>query len=73
MNVLGKTRLFHYVDDTLGVVHTHMVTGFLGGFLTGIFATAEGVAAFATAAPGGAVAGKFHHSISLTYQNLTLL
>lgn len=31
--------LFKYVDDTLGVFHTHLVAGFVGGFFTGIFAT----------------------------------
>lgn len=58
MNILG-TRLafFHAVDDTLGVFHTHMVAGITGGFLVGIFATAEGCAAFALATPGGAIAG----------------
>ena len=58
MNILG-TRLacFKAVDDTLGVVHTHLVAGVVGGFLTGIFATSEGCAAFALTTPGGAVAG----------------
>jgi Amt family ammonium transporter len=48
MNILGKrTKLFtHYVDDCLGITHTHMVAGFVGGFLVGIFATPEGSAAF---------------------------
>ena len=57
MNVLGKTKLMSHVDDTLGLFHTHLVPGFLGGFLTGLFATAEGCAAFAITAPGGAIAG----------------
>jgi Amt family ammonium transporter len=57
MNVLGKTKFMYHIDDTLGVFHTHLVAGFLGGFLTGIFATAEGCAAFALTTPGGAVAG----------------
>jgi Amt family ammonium transporter len=57
MNVLGKTKLFYHVDDTLGVFHTHLVSGFLGGFLTGIFATVEGCAAFAIPNLGGAIAG----------------
>jgi Amt family ammonium transporter len=58
MNILG-TRLafFHAVDDTLGVFHTHLVAGVVGGILTGIFATAEGCAAFALVTPGGAIAG----------------
>ena len=51
---LNMTRFF---DDTLGIFHTHFVAAIVGGCGTGIFATAEGVAAFATAAPGGAVSG----------------
>ena len=43
--------------STLGLFHTHLVPGFLGGFLTGIFATIDGAAAFAITNPGGAVAG----------------
>lgn len=59
MNVAGKKLgLFkHYVDDTLGITHTHMVAGTLGGFLTGIFATADGCAAFGITNPGGAIDG----------------
>jgi len=57
MNMLGKTRFFKSVDDVFGVFHTHLVAGVLGGFLTGIFATEQGVAAFALTTPGGAVAG----------------
>jgi len=57
MNVLGKTKFMYHFDDTLGVFHTHFVAGFLGGFLTGLFATVEGAAAFAITNPGGAIAG----------------
>jgi len=57
LNVLGKTKLMYKVDDTLGLFHTHLVPGFLGGFMTGILATAEGCAAFAISSPGGAIAG----------------
>lgn len=59
MNVAGrKLKLFtHHVDDTLGITHTHMVAGTLGGFLTGIFATTEGCAAFGITNPGGAIDG----------------
>ncbi|OCL09825.1 ammonium transporter mep1B [Glonium stellatum] len=58
MNIAGKKfRIFEIVDDTLGVVHTHMVAGALGGFLVGLFATAEGCAAFAITSPGGAIEG----------------
>lgn len=59
MNVAGKrTKLFtHYVDDTLGITHTHMVAGALGGFLVGLFATPEGSAAFGLTNWGGAITG----------------
>ena len=57
MNILGKTKFMYLIDDTLGVFHTHLVAGFLGGFLTGLFATAEGCAAFALTTPGGAIEG----------------
>ena len=58
MNIAGKKfRIFEIVDDTLGVVHTHMVAGALGGFLVGLFATAEGCAAFAITSSGGAIEG----------------
>jgi len=57
MNIFGKTKLMLKVDDALGVVHTHMVAGSLGGFLTGLFATVEGCAAFGLTNPGGAIAG----------------
>lgn len=59
MNILGrKLWIFQYVDDVLGVVHTHMITGALGGFMTGILATKEGCAAFASTTPGGAIEGE---------------
>ena len=57
MNLLGKTQLWLRVDDVLGVFHTHCVAGALGGFLVGIFATAEGCAAFNLTNPGGAIDG----------------
>jgi len=57
MMIMGRrVKFFQYVDDTLGVFHTHLVSGFLGGFMTGIFATADGSAAFGLL-NGGAVAG----------------
>lgn len=50
MNIVAKrTKLFKvYIDDTLGITHTHMVAGSLGGFLTGLFADKEGCEAFGT-------------------------
>lgn len=59
MNIAGKKlKLFtHHVDDTLGITHTHMVAGFLGGFMAGLFATPEGSAAFGLVNYGGAITG----------------
>ncbi|KAK4543273.1 hypothetical protein LTR36_005632 [Oleoguttula mirabilis] len=59
MNIAGKRwRLFtHHVDDTLGITHTHMVAGALGGFLTGLFSTVEGAYGFGITNHGGAIAG----------------
>ena len=59
MNIVGKkSKLFtHYVDDAIGITHTHMVAGTLGGFLVGLFATPEGSAAFGLTNYGGAISG----------------
>ncbi|EXJ86786.1 amt family ammonium transporter [Capronia epimyces CBS 606.96] len=58
MNILGKQRWFlEFSDDVVGDFHTHLVGGVLGGFLTGLFATSEGTAAFALAPTGGAIDG----------------
>ena len=57
MNTIGKRDWFKKVDDCLGVFHTHAVSGVLGGFLTGIFASAKGSAAFGLTIPGGAIEG----------------
>ncbi|KAF3918335.1 hypothetical protein ABW21_db0207156 [Orbilia brochopaga] len=56
MNLVAKNNaFFHHFDDTLGVFHTHLVAGFVGGFLTGLFATIDGNAAFGLTTPGGAI------------------
>ena len=58
LNHMGKKlKFFGYFDDTLDVFHTHAIAGYLGGFLCGLFATAEGCAAFALTTPGGAIDG----------------
>jgi len=57
MNTLGKTATFNKVDDCLGVFHTHLVAGVVGGFMTGILATKQGSAAFGLTNPGGAIDG----------------
>lgn len=66
MNIIGKTAFFErHFDDTLGITHTHMVAGFVGGFGTGLWATVDGCAAFGLTNPGGAIAG---NGIQLGYQ-----
>jgi len=58
MNIAGrKMRLFAHVDDTLEVFHTHFIGALVGGIGTGLFATAEGCAAFGLTNPGGAIDG----------------
>lgn len=58
MNFLGKKKFMaRHFDDSLGITHTHMVAGFVGGFGTGLWATVEGCAAFGLTNPGGAIAG----------------
>jgi Amt family ammonium transporter len=60
MNIIGKrVAIFQKVDDTLGVYHTHLCAGLVGGMMTGVLATAEGCAAFALTTPGGAIAGNW--------------
>ena len=54
-----KYWLWKYVDDTLGVYHTHLVAGTMGGMMTGVFATTEGCAAFGLTNPGGAIDGNW--------------
>lgn len=51
----GKAMIMTNVIITVGVFHTHLVAGFLGGFLTGIFATSRGTAAFGSSSTGGAI------------------
>ncbi|KAH8683592.1 ammonium transporter AmtB-like domain-containing protein [Ilyonectria robusta] len=67
MNIVAKKfpAFERNFDDTLGVTHTHMVAGFVGGFGTGLWATKEGCAAFGLTNPGGAVAG---NGMQLGYQ-----
>jgi len=58
MNIMGKkVAYFRKVDDVLGIFHTHMVAGFVGGFCVGLFATVEGCAAFGISNAGGAIEG----------------
>ena len=54
--IVGKRwSLLVAVDDTLGLLHTHGVAGFLGGTMTGLFCTPELAAAYAL--PAGTMGG----------------
>ena len=44
----GKTALFRYVDDTLGVIHTHGVAAIVGGLGVGILADPKMIEYYAT-------------------------
>jgi Amt family ammonium transporter len=56
MNVVApRVSLFTIVDDCLGIFHTHLVAGVVGGFLVGLFSTVEGDAAFGLTNLGGAI------------------
>jgi len=58
MNIAGrKLAFFAHVDDTLEVFHTHFVGALVGGIGTGLFATADGCAAFGITNHGGAIDG----------------
>lgn len=67
MNIVGKklTFLERHFDDTLGIGHTHLISGLVGGVGTGLWATVDGCAAFGLTNPGGAVAG---NGIQVAYQ-----
>ncbi|KAJ3221014.1 hypothetical protein HDU81_010968 [Chytriomyces hyalinus] len=73
LNIVGKTKLFSHIDDTLAVFHTHAVAGFLGGICTGLFATVEGCQAFAVTAPGGAIAGNWNQVWIQVYSGLFVI
>jgi len=72
MNIIGKLGFFKKVDDTLGVYHTHMVAGVVGGMMTGILATTEGCAAFGLTNPGGAIDGNWKQ-VRLLFEGSTYL
>ncbi|TVY22223.1 Ammonium transporter 3 member [Lachnellula hyalina] len=58
MNVMGKkVAYFRKIDDVMGIFHTHCIAGAVGGFCVGLFATAEGCAAFGISNAGGAIDG----------------
>ncbi|OCT47207.1 ammonium transporter [Cladophialophora carrionii] len=55
-NILGKQKCFlEPSGNIVGDSQTHLVGGIVGGFLTGLFATNEGVVAFAPTPVGGAI------------------
>ncbi len=57
MNRLGRTKLFRKVDDTLGVFHTHLVAGAIGGLLTGVLADPHMLEYLGVKSAGVAVTG----------------
>ena len=66
MNIFGKkVKFMRDIDDVVGVFHTHLVAGVIGGCATGIFATISGSEAFALVNPGGAIAG---NGVQVGYQ-----
>eukprot|EP00850_Spirogloea_muscicola_P020152 SM000208S06322 [mRNA] locus=s208:177692:183691:+ [translate_table: standard] len=68
MNILGKQwALLRMVDDCAGILHTHAVTGFLGGMLTSFFAVEKLCVAFAL--PPG-TRGVFYGNGSLFHKQL---
>jgi Amt family ammonium transporter len=70
---------FKRIDDTLGVFHTHAVAGFLGGLLTGFFASKNGCIAFAcgyigpNGYPGGAIVGNWYQVALQIYGALFII
>ncbi|KAG8526198.1 uncharacterized protein KY384_000191 [Bacidia gigantensis] len=66
MNIFGKkVKGMRDIDDVLGVFHTHLVAGVVGGCGTGIFADVTGSAAFGLKNPGGAITG---NGVQVGYQ-----
>jgi Amt family ammonium transporter len=71
LNYLSRLRPFRNVDDTLGVIYTHGMAGFLGGLLTGIFADPLMALAYQSSGHGkpltafGSVAGVVHGNWTL--------
>jgi Amt family ammonium transporter len=51
MILARKVSFLKKIDDTLGVVHTHAVAGFLGGVFAGVFCMRKLAAEFATYLP----------------------
>jgi Amt family ammonium transporter len=41
MQYLPKVKFFARIDDTLGVMHTHLIPGAIGGLMTGLLADPE--------------------------------
>jgi Amt family ammonium transporter len=73
MNIAGKKfKVFHMVDDVLGVFHTHCVAGFVGGMAVGLFATAEGCAAYGLTNNGGAIEGNWKQVSTPSFRSLII-
>jgi Amt family ammonium transporter len=57
MNKLALVGFFRRIDDTLGVMHTHLFAGAVGGLMTGLLASPAMVVYSATRGTGVSVAG----------------
>ncbi len=57
MNKLALVGFFRRIDDVLGVMHTHLFAGAIGGLMTGLLASPAMVVYTATRGAGVSVAG----------------
>ncbi len=73
MRYLPRLNWFHKVDDTLGVFHTHLVAGAIGGLMTGLLADPRMVEYLGVHGPNSSVAGLFYGNPRLFFVQLLAL
>lgn len=77
MNQLAiRAKLFRKVDDTLGVFHTHLVAGAVGGLLTGVFADPHMLEYLGVKGPGVGVTGLLYgnpHQLLVQFEALIVI